>query len=93
MGQFQSHVGMDFHNSHANLFCFQLLNSEGRAVAVVEFDGVCVSRVLTVPSLCLRTSAIIRLAKLYFAKRAAAVSITKPVSESMQDQAAGRAKR
>ena len=68
MMKYKGHVGMNFTNEFAQLFCFQLLNSDGVADAVVDFHNGLIVRVLVAPKLALKQAAIIKLAKIYKAK-------------------------
>ena len=65
---YRSHVGLNFKNRSADLFCFQVINEQGMAVAVVDFDEQELSRILTTEQLRHRIPAILRLARYYLAK-------------------------
>lgn len=66
--KYTGHVGLDFVNGFGDLFSFQLLRSDGKAVALVDFDRGDVTGCHCIPELQARQSGIIRLAKRYYSK-------------------------
>ena len=65
---YRSHVGMYFQLHDLELFGFQLLGADGRAVAIVDFRNGNVERALLVPSLLDRKRGLLRLAQWYLAR-------------------------
>lgn len=71
---YTTHIGMDFKNDHADLFCVQLVGHDDTAHAIVNITNGLVTQVQTVTSLSLRQSALIRLALMHY-RRARAVAV------------------
>lgn len=66
--RYASHVGLYFQLHDLELFGFQLLGADGRAVAIVDFRNGNVERALVIPSLLDRKRGLLRLAQWHLAK-------------------------